>query len=104
MKVQWCPARPSPGWPDEITALIRFSVTRTKRECPACGKSSKRAFWTMLVPFRPGIATAFKMELGDLRPALTAVCVEHPLQPDPALMPAIMCEQVEQGAANANKR
>lgn len=96
MKIEYREPKDNPLFPPQITALIRFVLAErsAKRQCPVCQKRA-RAFWTMLVPFRPGLMSSFTVELGELLPALTAVCIDHPLQPDPALMPAIMCETVE---------
>lgn len=96
MKIEYREPKDNPSFPPQITALIRFVLAErgAKRECPVCQKKA-RTFWTMLVPFRAASASALTMELGDILPALTAVCDAHPLQPDPALMPSIMCETVE---------
>lgn len=96
MKIEYREAKDNPMFTPQITALIRFVLAErgAKRQCPVCQKRA-RSYWTMLVPFKPGLMSTFVVKLGETLPALTAVCTDHPLQPDPALMPAIMCETVE---------
>ena len=92
MKATFAEAGPHSMFPPQITALIRFARTSKPIACAVCGRRQRKS-WTMLCPFRCGVATGFSMALGTDWPALTLVCHDHPLSPTDAVLAAI------QGAA-----
>lgn len=73
---------------DELTHFTtKFCrpLDKSQWHCPVCGrKRGKMIFWTQITPFRASAALregVFELEIGELLPALTPVCGEHPLEP-----------------------
>jgi len=80
MKIKYFEAQDNPLFPPELTMLLRFARPEKAVECALCHKKRKK-MWTMLVPFKAQKINQFSLTPGDELPALTLVCVDHPLAP-----------------------
>jgi hypothetical protein len=86
-------AAQNPGFPPQLTALIRFARPKARIVCPVCGAKTRKT-WTMVIPFSSPLFGAIMPQGEAPFSAGTLICEDHPMQP--ALNSDLLCLEVSQ--------